>query len=139
MGLSKQKARERFLFIKWNGNYCSTQMIAAVLVHPAVPLAKIASDVVSLYSAIVKLPVPVQFEQSFALLVQFPFNPVAVIFELGTVLRNGFVKGNVKIPLAVVVPTMVVPLDCLYSLLGFNTQSICSDVLQYNRHLYKQF
>lgn len=38
-----------------------------------------------------------------------------------------FVKGKVKIALAVVVPTMVVPLDRLYSLFAFNTQPVCSE------------
>lgn len=42
-------------------------------------------------------------------------------------LLNGFVKGKVKIPLALVVPITVVPSDCLYSLFAFNTQPVCSD------------
>lgn len=38
-----------------------------------------------------------------------------------------FVKGKVKIPLALVVPITVVPLDRLYSLFAFNTQPVCSE------------
>lgn len=109
MGLSKQKAKECFLFIKWNGNYCSTQMIAAALVHPAVPLAKIASDVVSLYIAIAKLPVPVQFEQSFALLVKFVFKAGKVV-AVTNILHGPVVEQGPTVVLVDTVETAVLML-----------------------------